>query len=390
MFNSPLFIDIDCFQMKNYDYNVCGDSFLCRRYPDEGRLISVLSDGLGSGIKANILSQMTATMLLKFISEKKDVLKASEIIMDSLPVCNVRKISYATFTAVDSDENGLATVVEEGNPGFIWIRNNEVIETTAKKITSKKYSSRCLSTYKINLQPEDRLIFCSDGVTQAGLGSDKYKLGWRRAGLIDFIIQRINYKKDISSRELSIDIARAAQQKEVFQKARDDISAVVLYYRKPRKLMLFTGPPYYSERDGEYADMLINYEGKKAICGGTTANLVSRELQRTITTEKPVYGNLPGISYMKDVDLITEGILTLTKAVEYLEERRFYQQDASGYLVNLLLESDCIEFLVGAKLNQAHYDPNLPVELEIRKNVIKRMTRILEEKYIKKINLQFI
>lgn len=390
MNNQPLFIDINCFQEKNHDYNVCGDSFFCKRYPDEGRVIAVLSDGLGSGIKANILSQMTSTMLLKFIAEKKDILKASEIIMDSLPVCNVRKISYSTFSAVDSDENGITTIVEEGNPNFIWIRNNEILDTEAKMITSKKYQSRCLNTYRIQLEPEDRLIFCSDGVTQAGIGSREYKLGWRRKGLAEFIQEKLLNNPKISSRELSSIIARAAQKKEPQQQAKDDISAAVLYFRNPRKCMVFTGPPYYSERDGEYAKMLIDFDGKKAICGGTTANLVSRELGRAIATDKSVHGNLPGISYMEGIDLVTEGILTLTKAVEYLEERKFNEHDAAGKLVHFLLESDCIEFMVGAKLNQAHYDPNLPVELEIRKTVIKRITRLLEENYVKNVKLQFI
>ena len=124
-----MFIDIDCNQMKKYNQNAYGDYFVSKRYPDEARLIAVLSDGLGSGIKANILSCMTATMLLRFIENGQiPIRKAAEIIMNSLPVCKVRHISYSTFSAIDCDDYGSAKIVEEGNPEFIWIRNNEVMQ----------------------------------------------------------------------------------------------------------------------------------------------------------------------------------------------------------------------------------------------------------------------
>lgn len=387
---APLFIDIDYFQKKKHGQNAYGDTVISQRYPQEGRLIAVLSDGLGSGIKANILSQMTATMISKFMAEGRDIIKASEVIMNSLPTCQVRKISYATFSIVDCCDNGNAYIVEEGNPQFVWIRGGQVLNPKSEVKTSKKFTNRHLQLYKIKLEPEDRLIFCSDGVTQSGLGSKEYKLGWRREGLIDLIKEKVKSNPTISSRQLSEDIVRIAEKKEPNKLAKDDISSAVLYFRKPRRLIVFTGPPYYSERDNEYARLFYSIEGKKVICGGTTANLVSRELNLPITSSMNSSKELPSCSTMKGVDLITEGILTLTKAVEYLENKDLSKENAAGYLVKMLLDSDCIDFIVGAKLNQAHYDPNLPVELEIRKNVIKRMIHVLENKYIKKTSLKFI
>ena len=130
-----MFIDIDCSQMKKYNQNAYGDYFISKRYPDEAKLIAVLSDGLGSGIKANILSCMTATMLLKFIEgDHIPISKAAEIIMNSLPVCQVRKISYSTFSAIEVDDDGNAKIVEEGNPEFIWIRENEILRPEFKSM----------------------------------------------------------------------------------------------------------------------------------------------------------------------------------------------------------------------------------------------------------------
>ena len=143
------------------------------------------------------------------------------------------------------------------------------------------------------------------------------------------------------------------------------------------------------EKIPEGLDLMFN--GKKAICGGTTANLVSRESRRPIVN-MPVMnmGSLPPISKMDGVDLITEGILTLTRTLEYLEQEKLNEQDAAGELVKFLLDCDMIEFMVGAMLNQAHYDPSLPIEIEIRRNVIKKIKRVLEDNYFKSVNINYV
>ena len=391
MSEKTFFVDIDCYQQKKDGQNTFGDYFKSKRYTDEGRLLAVLSDGLGSGIKANILATMTATMILKFIEDGKDILKATEVIMNSLPVCQVRKISYATFSAFECSDEGYIRIVEEGNPDFIHIHNGKAVEHKPEIITSKKFTNRHMHLYNFKLEPEDRLVFCSDGVTQAGMGTDEYKLGWRREGLIKFVEDEIERNPTISSSHLAQEIVKEAIRKEPEKKAKDDVSALILYFRKPRKLLIFTGPPYRQDRDYEYSKIFDDYDGKKAIVGGTTANLIARELNREITTDKYNKGMLPACSHMEGVDLITEGILTLTKVLEYLNEGYDrWPDDAAGRLITLLLDSDVIEFMIGSKLNQAHYDPDLPLELGIRKNVVKQLEIILSGRYIKKVNLKFI
>ena len=387
-----MFIDIDCSQMKKYNQNAYGDYFISKRYPDETKLIAVLSDGLGSGIKANILSCMTATMLLRFIEgDQIPISKAAEIIMNSLPVCKVRRISYSTFSAIEVDDEGNAKIVEEGNPEFLWIRNGEVMEPPYETIPSKTFKNRCLKSYKIHLELGDRLIFCSDGVTQCGLGNGRLKLGLRREGLINLVLAKLNETPDISSSDLSAYIIRQTQNIETEHLPKDDISACVLYCREPRTSLVFTGPPFHQKKDNEYAQIFKNFEGKKAICGGTTANLISRELNLPITMDKEIsIGKLPSCSYMDGVDLVTEGILTLTETLECLEHAKLDVDNAAGKLIKFLLDSDCINFMVGAKLNQAHYNPALPVEIEIRKNIIKKMACVLQDKYFKKVSVQYM
>lgn len=385
-----MFIDINFAQIKKYGQNVNGDFFLSKKDNELGRLIAVLADGLGSGVKANILSCMTAKMLLRFIEEDIQIKKAAEIIMNALPICRIRKIGYSTFSAVDCDENGNTKIVEEGNPEFVWLRNNEVMTPEYITIESNKFINRKLKIYSFKLEIGDRLILCSDGVTQAGLGNEKYKLGLRRDGLIEILHNILQNNNNIASFNLATYVVDKALQVEEDNRAKDDISACVIYCRQPRESLIFTGPPYHQEKDNEYAILFNKFNGKKAICGGTTASLVARELKKTITTAKTCVGNLPPCSFIEGVDLVTEGILTLTKTAEYLENSTFYKDNSATKLADFFLESDIINFMVGAKLNQAHYDPSLPIEIEIRKNVIKRLATILQNKYYKKVNIQYI
>jgi len=386
-----MFIDVDCSQLKKYNQNAFGDYFLSKRYPEEGRLIAVLSDGLGSGIKANILSCMTATMLLRFIEAEVNIKKAAEIIMNSLPVCQVRKISYSTFSAIDCDDDGSVKIVEEGNPDFVWMRGNNVLNADFQEVVSKEFKNRKMKIYKFTVKKGDRLIFCSDGVTQAGLGGPRLRLGLRRDGLIEILKDKLSKNLEISSSELSKFLVKQAKNIEIDHLPKDDVSACVLYFREPRQSLVFTGPPYHQEKDAQYAQVFAGFNGKKAICGGTTANLLSRELNRPVETDRIIsVGSLPACSSMDGVDLVTEGILTLTKTLEYLELGVDTDDNAGVKLVKFLLDTDCINFMVGAKLNQAHYDPNLPIEIEIRKNIIKKMAKILEDKYFKKISVQYM
>ena len=385
-----MFIDIDCSQKKKYNQNAYGDFFKSERFTDMNRLVAVLSDGLGSGIKADILACMTSTMLLKFLKENADIEKSCEIIMNSLPVCKVRGISYSTFSAIDCYDDGKAIIVEEGNPDFIWIRDGEVLKPECTIIESKNFKNRKMRVYDIKLELNDRIVFCSDGATQVAMGTKTYPLGLERDGLINIILSKLKMDKNISSSELSNYLIKQIELIAPDKKLLDDTSIVSIYCREPRESLVFTGPPYHIEKDNYYANTFKNFKGKKAIAGGTTANIISRELNIPVKTDLSLnVGNLPGIYCMDGVDLVTEGILTLTKTMEYLEDNN-YQNDAAGKLMRFMLDSDCISFLVGAQLNQAHYDPNLPIEIEIRKNIVRKIAKILEDKYLKKVKVQFV
>lgn len=392
MSTESLFVEVHCTQRHKATEHICGDVFMTSKIGAENRIIAVLSDGLGSGVKANILSSVTATMALKFAAANRDILRASETIMDTLPVCQQRKISYATFSIVDCTLHDTTHVVEQGNPPYLLIRNGEVVDVKRRTLTTDRWRDRQLHVSEIQTQPEDRLIVFSDGVSQAGLGGGKWRLGWRVEGCAEFVKREVAANPTISARELAQKIVHEAEMKEPSQKAEDDISCAVFYFRQPRRCMVLSGPPFKQNRDSEIAFRLHDYKGQKVICGGTTANIVARELEREVYTTLPPRGaTLPPISKVDGLDLVTEGILTLTRTAQYLEEKEGeFPLDPAGKLAEILVNSDQIEFLVGTRINEAHQDPSLPVDLEIRRNIIKRIAAALETKYLKETGTQYI
>ncbi|MDR2171538.1 MAG: serine/threonine-protein phosphatase [Planctomycetaceae bacterium] len=387
---------MECCQCNHDGESVCGDDFLFERILAENRHLAALSDGLGSGIKANLLATMTTTMALRFIHSNMDVLQSAEVIMDTLPVCEIRKISYATFTIFDLQIGGKSRVIEMENPPFIHLRNNNDLYVERRNLVAKRWTSRNVQLSEIRIISGDRLIAFTDGVTQAGLGGDEYKLGWRREGALDFIKSQVAKNPDISAMELSSAVVHAAKRRNENYKCIDDISCMVIYLRKPRKLRLLTGPPFHNESDAAYAELVRDFDGKIILCGGTTAKIIARELNRKIEFDVKMVGKgggLPAPSYMDGIDLVTEGILTLTDVVKRLENDNNSQTNilplSSEKIIELLRSSDEIELIVGAKINEAHQDPNLPIDLEIRRNIIKRLKNILEEKYRKKVLIKF-
>jgi len=387
-----MFIDIHCAQLKKNGQNAFGDYFLSKRQVEEGRVIAVLSDGLGSGIKANILSCLTATMLLRFMDEHVEIKKAAETIMNSLPVCRVRKISYATFSALECDDDGEVRIVEEGNPDFIWMRGHEPVKAGYNVVTSGSFPDRHMKVYNFQVEMGDRLVFCTDGVTQAGLGRPgRFNLGLRPSGLLELLKTKIKRERNISSSDLAGFVVKEAESFEPAQKAQDDISVCVVYFRTPRRALVFTGPPYNMENDAHYARIFEKFTGRKAICGGTTAKLLARELGRDLTIDDNfAYGDLPPMARMSGADLITDGVLTLSRALEYLEKGLTGQADAAGRLVDFFHQSDVLHFMVGVKLNQAHHDPRQPMELEIRRSIVHNLAKVLQNKFLKKVTVQRI
>jgi hypothetical protein len=387
------FLDIDSYSFNKYKQYVSGDVVLTHKIKEENRVITCLSDGLGSGIKASVLANLTATMALKYTSNYAEVSETAEVIMETLPVCKVRKISYSTFTIIDINGSLHARVIEHGNPDYVLLRGVDRVRVSGSRIQLKKWSQREVNISEFDLQIGDRIIYFSDGVSQAGMGLPGFPLGWGVNAVVKSIEQWIGWEKGISSRALSRKIAIHARQIDSFE-PKDDITCGVIYLRHPRFLLLVTGPPFSEAKDREMAAVVKSFNGRIVICGGTTAQILGRELDQEIEMDlENVDPEIPPPSRMAGIELITEGTLTLSKVSEMLESGQkpeTARANAASELVSILLDSDVIYFLVGTRVNEAHQDPNLPVELDIRRNIIKKIVSLLEEKYLKDTQKRFI
>jgi hypothetical protein len=387
------FIDVDYCQQAKHGQVVAGDIFLSRKFKAEGRVISVLSDGLGSGVKAGVLANLTATMALRYTTAFVDVRQSAKTIMDTLPVCEVRKISYSTFTIVDLDEDGKTRVIEHGNPPLMLMRGPSPVPIERASLTLEAWKDRVIYYSEFDTQLGDRIVFFSDGVSQSGLGRLGLPLGWGSDRVTQFVQRQIALENEISARELSQRVVAEALVNDG-QAAKDDISCGVIYYRWPRRLLVITGPPFNRERDGELAERVQTFDGRKVICGGTTAGIVSRLLNRHVSVNlAQLDPEIPPAAVMDGVDLVTEGTVTLAKVAQILERGNAVEmarKNPATDLISLMLQSDIVEFLVGTRINEAHQDPNVPVELDLRRNIVRKIAQLLETRHLKEAPVRFI
>ncbi|HEX2955747.1 MAG TPA: SpoIIE family protein phosphatase [Chitinispirillaceae bacterium] len=387
------YVEIGSASSVKHNRKVCGDTFLFKKIREEDRIVAVLSDGLGSGIKANVLATLTATMALKYMTGRMDIKKAAKTIMKTLPVCKIRKISYATFTMIDIASNGTVSIIEYDNPSFLAFKNNDhlSIEKDLIVIPSARKKPVTLLLSQFTASEGDRIIFHSDGLTQSGIGTSKLPLGWGCEGVQTYIQKQITEKPLISARELAQNLVKQAHEHDAWNSG-DDTTCGVIYFRIPRKLIVFTGPPVKIEDDAALAGLCSSFDGKKIICGGTTAKIIARELNRPINVDmRNFHPEVPPLSIMDGIDLVTEGIITMTKTAQYLEEPQTISEsvNAAFKLYTQFLESDDITFIVGTRLNDANrITGNHNVEL--RHAIVRRIAGVLEERYLKKINVRFM
>ncbi len=387
--NQDVFIEIGSFRYSKHKKNASGDVQLTRKL-EQGRVVSILCDGLGSGVEANVLASFTASMGLEYMASDLKIKRAAELIMDALPLCPQRKISYSTFSIADASLDGEMRIVGHGNPPFLFFRDAKPIDINQTELLRPRWKNRSLHYARFGVEIGDRLIMMSDGVTQSGMGSDCWPMGFGCERVTVLIEEAIRKNREISADELAGTICNIALNNDG-SRAGDDISCTVIYMRNPRRMRVLTGPPFDTKKDGEYAALIKDFYGKCVLCGGTTSNIVERELGLEATMDfsfiDPV---VPAVSHMKGVDLITEGCITLSNLAGLLERKQLGgNKNGATMLRDLMLSCDIIEFYVGTRVNQSHQDPALPIELDIRRNVIKKIAGMLESNYLKETSIRY-
>ncbi|MFI3267838.1 MAG: SpoIIE family protein phosphatase [Rikenellaceae bacterium] len=389
-----LFCDIACRQQNCQDERICGDTFLFRHTNGGTRSIAVLSDGMGHGVKANILSTLTASMIINFDYQNDDISKVAQMVIDTLPVCSVRGLSYSTFSIVDINHTtGIATIIEYDNPQVLIYREGKgLITATETHIVTNNETKRAQAILKtqFKFKDSDRIVFMSDGVTQSGLGTDEYPFGWRRKNVDKFIQEVISKNNNISSDELASKVLNKAVE---YDKGytNDDISCGVINIRKVKRVLLSSCPPISDDYNEELISMLDNHDGEKIICGYHLAKIIS-EIKGTKITKDAISldSDIQPAWHMEGVDIISESLVTLNKVYDMLQNYEFYHdlQGPAATICQMLLENDSIMMIIG--LRRGNGGMYMVDEFELRRKVMRYIARILEKKYNKEVLLHFI
>ena len=361
-----------------YGEELCGDNVRITRTEDS--VFAVLADGLGSGVKANILSTLTSTIISTMLTEGAAMEQAVETIVSTLPICSVRKLAYSTFSVLQIKDTGEAYLAEFDNPACIFIRNGELMEL---EMTDKEYAGKT----RFTVFPGDVLALISDGVVYAGVGSI-LNFGWTWESVAEWL--RKESLKEKSAPRLAAALSQAV--KELYMDKPGDDSTVMVARISPRQVVnMFAGPPKNKDDDPKMVRDFMTSSGKKLICGGSSANIVARVLNRSIETSLDYVDPLiPPIATIQGIDLVTEGVLTLSRTVEILQEyldhetdsfyfKKLDEKNGAAMLAKILLE-ECttLNLFIGTAINPAHQNPGLPSDLSIKLKLIDKLCGLME------------
>ena len=367
---------------------LCGDNV--QIYSDGENTTVVLADGMGSGVKANILSMLTSKILCTMVANEISIEDCVETILETLPVCKVRGVAYATFTVVHIDSNGRGVMFEFDNPPAIYYHRGRCEDFERKELTvlGKK-------VYKSNLALEegDVIVFMSDGVIHAGIGM-LLNFGWQRPEVMDFLNKSVTPR--MTAKAVACMLAGACNDL-YMDKPGDDTTVAAVKLRKSLNVAIMVGAPVNKDMDDYCVDKLMSYEGKKAVCGGTTSQIVARHLGTKVETVLDfVDKDIPPIGHIKGIDVTTEGVITLRRLLELAEKynstsdlspKYYDKKDGASLLANLLFEqATAIHFLVGQSANIAH--KGLPIDITMKLKLVERLADNLR-KMGKRVDIEY-
>ncbi|KYZ77585.1 serine/threonine protein phosphatase [Anaerosporomusa subterranea] len=371
-----LHAEVGIAQLSKIGEELCGDKIEIVRTADS--TIVVLSDGLGSGVKANILATLTTKIASSMLQRGVLLEDVVDTITETLPVCRQRKIAYSTFQILQITPAGQATVVEFDCPRTFIIRSGRVVPFPTHE---KSIGGKIINIGQLLLQENDIIVFVSDGVIHAGIGG-LLKLGWSWDGIAQYL--ESEYALDWDA---DVVVRRVMDCCEGYYLSRpgDDSSAVAVRLRRPRYLSLLTGPPSDTSCDERVVKRFLCQPGVKVVSGGTTANIVSRLIRQPLHVDLSYYDpEIPPIGRLKGIDLVTEGVLTLNAAVDRINHSQHLNnpsfQDGATLLARRLLYADKISVFAGTAINPAHQNPNFPLDINLKAQVLGKLKVALEQR----------
>lgn len=372
--------DIGYKSINHYGEQLCGDHVDVVPQGDDSTVI-VLADGLGSGVKASILSTLTSKIISTMMAEGISLEECVSTIAATLPICSVRGVAYSTFTIIHLINNEVAELIQYDNPHVIMFRDNENFDYPKSEMNidgKKVYRS------EISLKEGDIFVAMSDGCPHAGIGI-AYNFGWNRDDIIEFLAPlTVN---DFTSKTLATILIDEVNRLYGEQPG-DDATACVVKIRKRAPMNLLFGPPSNRDDANRMMSLFFSKEGKHIVCGGTTSSIAAKFLHKTVKTSlKFESADVPPIAEIEGVDLVTEGVITINKVLEYAKDylkdnesytHWGYKRDGASLICRLLFEEATdINFFVGRAVNPAHQNPNLPINFNIKMNLVEDLSKCL-------------
>ncbi len=378
---NDLTFDIGYKSVNHAGEQLCGDHVEVAEQED-GSTIIVLADGLGSGVKASILSTLTSTIISTMLAAGLSIEECVATIAATLPVSSEHGVAYSTFTIIRLIRGQMAELIEYDNPQMIVLRDGENWDYPRREsIIGGKTIYRSL----IRLQEDDIFIAMSDGCPHAGVGPG-YNFGWQREDIITYMsaISIAGYTAKTLSTMLVDECYRLYGGEPV-----DDATACVVRIRKRVPMNILFGPPSNRDDVDRMMSLFFSKEGKRIICGGTTASIAARWLNKPLVPSMEFDGDVPPVSYLEGVDLVTEGVVTVNRVVEYATdyvgdnvryEDWVSKRDGAALISRMLFEEATdIYFFVGKAINPAHQNPDLPINFNIKMGLVRDLTDALNK-----------
>lgn len=369
-------IDAAYKSLNKHHEELCGDKVEILKTEDSD--IMILADGMGSGVKANILATLTSKILGTMILNGASIDECVETIAKTLPVCQVRQVAYSTFSILQIFHKGEAYLVEFDNPSCVFIRNGRLLKVPYFERTIEHKTIR---EYRFQVKLNDYFILMSDGVIHAGVGKI-LNFGWTWNSMAEYALKATS--ATLSAVRLATTLTQACDDL-YMQIPGDDTTVAVAKIITSKTINLFTGPPSDIGADSLLIDDFMKDSARKIICGGTSANIASRILDRPIQTSLNYTDPaLPPTAQIDGIDLVTEGVLTLSRALSIMKrftdgpiDEHFFDEldkENGGSQIAKLIIEDCtvLNMFVGKAMNEAHQNTGLPFDLSIRMNLVEQ------------------
>jgi hypothetical protein len=376
-------VDVAWKSLNKHHEELCGDKVELLKTEDSD--IAILADGMGSGVKANILATLTSKILRTMFLNGAPIEDAVETIANTLPVCKEREVAYSTFSVLQIFHTGEAYLVEFDNPSCVFIRNKKIVDIPFE---TRIIEGKTIREYRFHVKINDCFVLMSDGVIYAGAG-ELLNLGWTWESMADYTLKCT--KDTLSAKRLCAMLSQACDDL-YMQEPGDDTTICVTRVIDRKVLQIFTGPPKSKELDDTLMNDFLSGEGKHIVCGGTSSNIAARFLGKEIETDlSSASADVPPTARIEGLDLVTEGVLTLSKTIQMLKQYLsddvdvdFFlsldEDNGAARLAKLLIE-ECTDLylFVGTAMNEAHQSPNLPFDLSIRMNLVEQLKEAVQK-----------